>query len=183
MKHLLLLLTAGLTAAFAQNAKPKLNWDDTFEGVVHDDRHIAGFVAEYRWLSNYHPCPVTYEGRAYGSSEAAYHASKYPAVERDEFTKLDPDASKKLSRKKGVDQKWWDGRKARVMAEILQAKFAQNPDLAAKLLATGDRHLEETNWWGDKFWGVFQGEGKNELGRILMEIRAQLRATRPAGKP
>jgi len=180
MKRLLLMLLTGVAALAAEAPrKPPDQWDAPFEGVVHDARRIAGFVGEYRWLSNYYPCPVTYEGRAYGSSEAAYHASKYPPAERDAFTKLDPDASKKLSRQKGVDQKWWDERKVRVMTGILQAKFAQNPDLAAKLRATGDRQLEETNWWGDKFWGVFQGEGQNQLGRILMEIRAQLRAARP----
>ena len=162
--------------------KPKRNWDDFFEGVVHDERRIAGFVGEYRWLSNYLPCPVTYEGRRYTSSEAAYHASKYPEAERDEFTRLDPDPSKKLSRKKGVDQAWWDARKERVMREISWAKFSQNPELAAKLLATGDRVLEETNWWGDKYWGVVAGEGQNMLGKILMDVRAQLRAARPAGE-
>lgn len=150
-------------------------WDEPFAGVVHDSTRIAGFVGEYRWLSNYFECPVSYEGRAYGSTEAAYHASKYPASERDEFTRLDPDAAKKLSRKKGVNQPWWDERKTRVMREIVWAKFSQNSELAAKLLATGDRQLEEANWWGDKFWGTVNGEGQNTLGQLLMETRARLR--------
>ena len=182
MKKLLLLFLLSLTIASAQTEQPKPKWDDLFEGVVHDEKRIAGFVGEYRWLSNYLPCPVRYEGRAYGSSEAAYHASKYPADQRDEFTSLDPDASKKLSRKKGVDQAWWDARKERVMSEIVAAKFAQNPELAEKLLATGDRQLEEANWWGDKFWGTVKGEGKNVLGKILMTVRTDLRAERTAGK-
>lgn len=175
MKYLLVLLFAGTAALAADAPKPQRQWDDIFEGVVHDDRRIAGFVGSYRWLSNYLPCPVTYEGRIYGSSEAAYHASKFPENERDEFTKLDPDASKKLSRQKKVDQAWWDARKERVMREITIAKYAQNPALARKLLETGDRQLEELNWWGDKFWGTVQGEGKNVLGKILMEVRAGLR--------
>lgn len=160
----------------APSPKPQRQWNDFFEGVVHDERRIAGFVGPYGWLSNYFECPVSYEGRAYGSSEAAYHASKFPEAERDEFTRLAPDASKKLSRRKTLDQAWWDARKERVMREITQAKFTQNPDLAAKLLATGDRELEELNWWGDKFWGTVQGEGRNMLGKILMEVRAELRA-------
>jgi ribA/ribD-fused uncharacterized protein len=178
MKYLWLMLAALLTSA-AQDAKPQPNWDDVFEGVVHDDQRIAGFVGAYRWLSNYFPCAVAYEGRAYGSSEAAYHASKFPESERDEFTKLDADAAKKLSRRKKVDPAWWDARKERVMAEIVRAKFVQNPELAQKLLATGNRRLEELNWWGDKFWGTVQGEGQNVLGRILMATRENLRATSP----
>ncbi|MDR0901252.1 MAG: esterase-like activity of phytase family protein [Opitutaceae bacterium] len=160
----------------AAAARPKRNWDDAFDGVVHDGRRIAGFAGEYRWLSNYFPCPVTYEGRAYGSTEAAYHASKFPESERDEFTKLDPDASKKLSRKKPFDTAAWNARKVRVMREITWAKYTQHPELAAKLLATGERELEETNWWGDRFWGVAQGEGQNMLGRILMDARDRLAA-------
>lgn len=179
MKYLFLFFLAAVTSLAADATKPQRQWDDAFEGVVHDDRRIAGFVGSYRWLSNYLPCPVTYEGRAYGSSEAAYHASKFPEADRDEFTRLDPDASKKLSRKKTVDQAWWDARKERVMREIVTAKFAQNPELARKLLETGERHLEELNWWGDKFWGTVQGDGQNVLGKILMEVRAGLRAKQP----
>jgi ribA/ribD-fused uncharacterized protein len=160
----------------APSPKPQRQWNDFFAGVVHDERRIAGFVGPYGWLSNYFECPVSYEGRAYGSTEAAYHASKFPEAERDEFTRLGPDASKKLSRRKSLDQAWWDARKERVMREITQAKFTQNPGLAAKLLDTGDRELEELNWWGDKFWGTVQGEGRNMLGKILMEVRAELRA-------
>ncbi len=162
----------------ASAANPARQWDATFAGVVQDAHRIAGFVGPYRWLSNYYVSPVTYEGRSYGSSEAAYHASKFPEAERDEFIRLDPDASKKLSRRKTFDQAWWDTRKEQVMREITRAKFTQNPGLAAKLLATGDRELEELNWWGDKFWGTVQGEGKNRLGKILMEVRAELRAGR-----
>ena len=60
------------------------------------------------------------------------------------------------------------------MREIEWAKFSQRPELAAKLLASGDRLLEETNWWGDEMWGVYKGNGQNLLGKILMEVRARL---------
>jgi ribA/ribD-fused uncharacterized protein len=197
MKHpcsaiLLLLLLLGATAstlaqapaipAESTTAAPakKLNWDDTFEGVVHDANKIAGFVAEYRWLSNYFPCRVEWEGRVYGSSEAAYHSGKYPVADRDVFTRLDPDPARKLSRVKPYDTAAWELRKVRTMREVIWAKFSQNPELAQKLLATGDRYLEETNWWGEKIWGVYQGEGQNLLGIILMDARARLAKERVA---
>ena len=162
--------------ASAQTPVPakKPNWDDKFDGVVHDEKKVGGFVAEYRWLSNFFMCRVEWEGRVYTSSEAAYQSGKYPPAERDVFTTLDPDPAKKLSRTKPYDTAAWEARKERTMREVLWAKFSQNPDLAKKLLATGDRLLEETNWWGDKIWGVFQGEGQNLLGKQLMEIRARL---------
>jgi predicted NAD-dependent protein-ADP-ribosyltransferase YbiA (DUF1768 family) len=42
------------------------------------------------------------------------------------------------------------------------------------LLLTGDCELVEGNTWGDKFWGVCDGEGENHLGKLLMKIRAEL---------
>ena len=160
-------------SAIAASAKiPK--WDEKFEGVVHDANNIAGFVAEYRWLSNYFLCRVEWEGRVYGSVEAAYQSGKYPVADRDVFTRLDPDAATELSRTKPYDTAAWQARKVRTMREVVWAKFLQNPVLVKKLLATGDRYLEETSWWGDKIWGVVRGEGQNLLGKIIMDARARL---------
>jgi ribA/ribD-fused uncharacterized protein len=171
--------TADAPAAAPAPAKP--NWDQAFEGVVHDEKVVHGFVEEYRWLSNFFLCRVEWEGRVYGSSEAAYQSAKYPPAERDVFLTLEPDDAKRLSRTKPYDTAAWETRKERSMREIVWAKFSQNPALAAKLLATGNRELEETNWWGDEIWGVYKGKGKNLLGRILMETRERL-AQAPAGK-
>jgi hypothetical protein len=160
-------------SAPADSAK-ELNWDDKFEGVVDDGKKIAGFVAEYRWLSNYFPCRVEWDGRVYGSAEAAYHSGKYSRADRDLFTKLDPDRARKLSRVKPYDIPAWETRQVPTMREVVWAKFSQNAELAEKLLATGDRYLEETNWWGDKIWGVYRGGGQNLLGKIIMETRLRL---------
>jgi ribA/ribD-fused uncharacterized protein len=172
---------AAMSTTVSSAKKP--NWDETFEGVVHDANNIAGFVAEYRWLSNYFPCRVEWEGRVYGSAEAAYHSGKYPAADRDVFTRLDADPARKLSRAKPYDIAAWEARKVTTMRAVIWAKFSQNPELAKKLLATGERYLEETNWWGDKIWGVYRGEGQNLLGKIIMDARARLAKKRAAGGP
>lgn len=166
----------------AAPAAKKPNWDEKFDGVVHDAKMIAGFVGEYRWLSNFFMCRVEWEGRTYTSSEAAYQSGKYPPAERDVFTTLDPDPAKKLSRTKPYDTAVWEARKERTMREVVTAKFRQNRELADKLIATGDRLLEETNWWGDKIWGVYQGEGENKLGKLMMDVRMQLVKERATGK-
>src|SRR5690349_4254843 len=118
----------------------KLNWDDPFPGVVHNAKKIGGFVAEYRWLSNFFLCRVEWAGLVYGSAEAAFHAAKYPAAERALFTKLTPDQARELSHKKPYDKAVWEVRKVRTMHEIVWAKFSQNLELGKKLLATGDRY-------------------------------------------
>jgi hypothetical protein len=60
------------------------------------------------------------------------------------------------------------------MYGLILGKF-QDPELKTKLLATGDAELIEGNWWGDVYWGVCNGEGRNELGKILMQVRDELR--------
>ena len=71
----------------------------------------------------------------------------------------------------------WEEIKTELMLEIVRAKFTQNEELAARLLATRDRRLVEGNTWHDVFWGVDQrtGQGENHLGRILMQVRNELK--------
>lgn len=71
----------------------------------------------------------------------------------------------------------WEEVKVEVMRAVLKAKFS-DPELADALLATNDAELIEGNWWGDKFWGVCRGVGKNKLGQLLMQLRAELRAVK-----
>jgi ribA/ribD-fused uncharacterized protein len=62
------------------------------------------------------------------------------------------------------------------MREAVRAKFTQHEDLRKILLGTQDallvEHTPRDSYWGDGG----DGSGKNMLGRILMEIRAELRA-------
>jgi predicted NAD-dependent protein-ADP-ribosyltransferase YbiA (DUF1768 family) len=67
------------------------------------------------------------------------------------------------------------------MEDCVRYKFTHHDDLRAKLLATGDSVLEEGNTWGDRIWGVYQGQGDNRLGKILMKIRAELRSAEKNG--
>ena len=60
------------------------------------------------------------------------------------------------------------------LINAVTAKFTQNSELAKKLLETDNKYLEETNNWGDRFWGVVDGIGKNMLGHVLMEVRRSL---------
>ena len=62
------------------------------------------------------------------------------------------------------------------MREAVLAKFSQHSELRENLLDTGHRllieHTSNDSYWGDGG----DGRGKNKLGRILMEVREQLRA-------
>jgi ribA/ribD-fused uncharacterized protein len=62
------------------------------------------------------------------------------------------------------------------MNELVRAKFNQNSDLKKQLIETGNKLLVEGNNWNDCFWGVTQDKwGENWLGRILMDVRNELR--------
>jgi len=99
-----------------------------------------------------------------------------------------PAEAKKLGRKAPL-RKNWDQIKVFVMGDFLKQKFS-DPDLKAKLLATGDALLVEGNSWHDQFWGdcycntnpgrfgsreTCKQEGQNVLGRLLMKIRNELK--------
>ena len=137
---------------------------------------IDHYRGEYAFLSNFWEVPVTYKGLTYGSNEAAFQAQKcMTEEEKMEFTQLRPSASKKLGRRVKFRPDWEDV-KVGIMEEIVRAKFTQNEELKALLLATGEAYLEEGNTWHDTCWGVDAktGEGLNHLGRILMKIREEL---------
>lgn len=69
----------------------------------------------------------------------------------------------------------WEAVKDDVMRRAVLKKFQTHDEIAYILLQTGDEHIVE-NAPGDYYWGCGKdGTGKNMLGRILMEVRDQLR--------
>ena len=134
---------------------------------------IKHFNRKYFFLSNFYECPVFYEGLVYNSSEAAFQAAKI-LYGREYFTKMNPPAAKKEGRRVNLREDW-EEIKMGVMYDVCYAKFAYNPRLKEKLLKTGDKHLEEANHHGDRIWGTVDGEGENNLGKILVQLRQDLR--------
>ena len=61
------------------------------------------------------------------------------------------------------------------MFQLCRLKF-EDPELRALLKATGNQDLQEGNNWNDTYWGVSlrTGNGKNNLGLILMKIRDEV---------
>ena len=146
-------------------------WKDRTIGWCHDDKNIKGFFDEYRYLSNFHLCEVLFEGVLYPSSENAYMAAKTTDLEsRKQFETIKPREAKELGMKIKLRDNW-DQIKFQIMYDILLDKFTRNSDLRQELLDTGDKFLEETNYWGDIIWGVCDGKGQNNLGLTLMKIR------------
>ena len=68
------------------------------------------------------------------------------------------------------------------MRRVLHAKFAQHQDLRELLISTGTARLVESASVDNpvnRFWGEVNGVGKNMLGVMLMELRAELTSRAP----
>ena len=136
---------------------------------------IDSFRGEFHWLSNFYSCSVHYEGLTFGNTEAAFQAAKcLDMKEREKFVGINPLIAKRMGRRVKLRSDWEDV-KIVVMRNVLRCKFSQNPELKAKLIATGDAELIEGNKHRDVFWGVCNGKGQNHLGKLLMEVRAELK--------
>lgn len=73
----------------------------------------------------------------------------------------------------------WSRSKYDRMRGVLRAKFTQHLDLQQLLLSTGDARLVEAGTVDNlvnRTWGEVNGRGKNMLGVMLMELRADLRS-------
>jgi len=136
---------------------------------------ILGFFPPYRFLSNYHVVDVLMpDGLTYPSTENVYQAYKLLSVEeRKPFTTCTPGEAKSMGQKVKLRGDW-EHIKVSVMLSCLEVKF-QNTELRKLLLETSPKYLEETNNWGDKFWGKVDGQGQNMLGQLLMQIRERLK--------
>lgn len=135
---------------------------------------IDSFRGSYRFLSNFYPSTITYENVVYPTVEHAYQAAKALDAETKESIRVAPTAA--IAKKLGQSCKLigdWEDLKIVIMRELLFLKFAL-PPLRALLLETGDADLIEGNTWGDTFWGVCRGRGQNWLGKLLMEVRAEI---------
>jgi ribA/ribD-fused uncharacterized protein len=142
---------------------------------------ISSFKGDYRFLSNFWSVPIPLENVWYTSTEHAYQAAK--TLDPGERVKIKNASSPGDAKKLGKAVKLrpdWEQVKLDYMRYLVWYKFAMYPDLGQKLLDTGTAELVEGNTWNDTFWGVCNGIGQNWLGKILMEVRDQVRATGPA---
>lgn len=133
---------------------------------------IKQFTGAHRFLSNFDgpfPDGTTVEHR--------YQAAKTtdPAEQAHILAAPTPAGAKRRGRKATLRPDW-DKVKDQVMLEQVRAKF-QDPALAAQLRATGDAELQEGNNWNDTYWGVSlkTGKGQNRLGKILEQVRDEIR--------
>lgn len=140
------------------------------------------------------PSPFVIDGQTYNCAEQYMMAEK-ARLFGDEATRArilatdSPREHKALGRTvANFDRATWQDACLDIVVRGNLAKFTQNPEMRAALLATGDKLLVEASPM-DRIWGVGlraddprihdrgQWPGQNLLGEALMRVRAELRAS------
>lgn len=130
-------------------------------------------------LSNMYPVRLKIDGKTFNCVEHYFQYCKFkdtdPSYQNRILEQTSGYEQKKLgsSRQHKIDPNW-DKNRMKVMARQLYYKFHENQFLREYLLHTKDQILIENNPHDD-YWGIGDGNGKNVLGKMLMEIREELK--------
>ena len=137
---------------------------------------------DYACFSNFSPHGFTLDDRYWPTVEHYFQAQKFPGTDYEEQIRQakSPKHAKTLGRRRDWPLRPdWEDVKVDLMRRAVRAKFQTHDDIRATLISTGDEELVE-NAPNDTFWGAGRhGTGKNMLGKILMEVRAQLKDIAP----
>jgi predicted NAD-dependent protein-ADP-ribosyltransferase YbiA (DUF1768 family) len=127
------------------------------------------------YLSNDIPTTIVVSGIEYPSVTHAYWALSTDDPSAAEAIRLAPRASEAVELGEHASRKpdWPDVRLA-IMTRLVRCKFEQHPDLAARLLATGNARISAGFALSGQYWRS-GSSGRNWLGRILELVRSELR--------
>jgi ribA/ribD-fused uncharacterized protein len=153
--------------------------------MVKEIRFYRSSDKPYGAFSNLYRRPMEFEGETFATAEHAYQAGKArkPAVKQ--WLMSAPSPALLAMAAHGLYY-WdiapgWSTTKFDRMKRILRAKFTQHVDLKELLLSTGNARLIESATVDNpvnRLWGEVNGQGKNMLGLLLMEVRAELSSQR-----
>jgi N-glycosidase YbiA len=133
----------------------------------------------YGYFSNFSPHAIELDGQHWPTVEHYYQAQKFWGGELEYLmTKIRSATTPELAAAIGREPSHfptadWPQRKLAVMEKALRQKFTVYLELRQLLLDTGTTIIIEDSPV-DYFWGCgVDRSGKNHLGKILMQIRAE----------
>ena len=146
-----------------------------------DDTAHAGFFLEGWYVfDSYAPFQIGWRGNLYPTTEHAFQAAHFFATDPELAEQVRLQRSPRLAddfanAHSDKDDPDWKNKRVEVMEELCRAKLQQHDLVQETLLATGDKTIVEMND-SDPFWGWGPDHaGNNELGKIWMKLREELR--------
>jgi len=147
---------------------------------------------ENSFLSNFYDAPFKMDGTEYKTAEHAYQAQKAATFDKPMVEKIVKAKSAQSAKSFGkkvanYNEEVWSAKQEEVMREILKAKFTQNDAIRKLLIDTEDKMIANADP-RDSYWGIgtssgttiakdpTKWKGKNMMGKILMELRTELRS-------
>lgn len=152
------------------------------EAVVDEIPFYRASEKPYGPFSNLYRRRIIFEGEEFATSEHAYQAAKARRPEVRRWLMNAPSPALLAMAAHGLYY-WdvapgWSTSKFDRMRAVIRAKFTQHTDLRKLLLSTGEARLVESATVDNevnRLWGEVDGVGRNMLGIMLMELRAELR--------
>lgn len=151
-------------------------------GELPEIRFYRANEKPYGVFSNLYKRPIEFEGEIYPTAEHAYQAGK-PRKESVRKWLMDAPTPALLAMAAHGLYYWdiapgWSKNKFDRMKRVLLAKYSQHEDLKKILIETDDVLLIESATVDNEVnrtWGQVNGKGKNMLGKLLMEVREELK--------
>ncbi len=143
------------------------------------DDAVYFFSNAFDPLNNWSANVVKIWERTFPTLEHGYHYRKFsdglPEIAEQIVVAPSPWAAMQIERQnKDKRRKDWQAVKLGIMEELVRAKVAQNQDVQECLRKTGTKLVVENSPW-DSYWGYGEdGNGQNQMGLLLMKVRAEL---------
>lgn len=154
---------------------------ETRDPLLDTSGSVAAFYErEFFTFSNFSSFQVEWRGRIWQTSEHAYQAARYFEVAPQHVETIHglPSAHAAytfMRNNRATERASWSDEKRDVMYDIVRHKLGQHAYVQSQLLRTGDALIVEDSP-KDSFWGWGPDrKGRNELGKIWMELREELR--------
>lgn len=132
----------------------------------------------YGCFSNFSPHGIELDGLWWSTTEHYFQAQKFtePAPVAAIRQAKTPKEAARIGRERQYPLRGdWEQVKDDVMQRAVLRKFETHAEIREILLSTGEEAIVE-NAPGDYYWGCgADGTGRNQLGKILVEVRTILR--------